>query len=175
MAKVPFSKLKCKIDDSVKEVKLTDDITIEVKQYLPIEEKLGLISAAIMAAHMADENYQNPVKIKVFSELEIVFVYTNLNFTDKQKEDLPKLYDMLYSSGILEKIISAIPETEYNIIKNGIELSSEAIYKYQNSIMGLMENLKEDYQNVNFDMKNIQEIMESTDLSMLKEVINKLG
>jgi hypothetical protein len=48
MAKVPFSKLKCKIDDSVKEVKLTDDIVIEVKQYLPIQEKLELIGKVIM-------------------------------------------------------------------------------------------------------------------------------
>lgn len=174
MAKVPFSKLKCKIDDSVKEVKLTDDIAIEVKQYLPIQEKLELISAVIMAAHMSDANYQNPIKIKVFSELEIVFTYTNISFTDKQKEDLPKLYDMLYSSGVLEKIISAIPETEYNAINDGIELSSEAIYKYQNSIMGLLENLKEDYQETDFNMKNIQEVLKSPELNTLKEIINKL-
>ena len=38
MAKVPFSKLKCKINEEIKQVKLNNEITIEVKQYLPIQE-----------------------------------------------------------------------------------------------------------------------------------------
>ena len=66
MAKVPFSKLKCKINEEIKQVKLNDEITIEVKQYLPIQEKLALIGRVIELAHMQDENYSNPVKAAVF-------------------------------------------------------------------------------------------------------------
>ena len=42
MAKVAFSKLGLKINNDVKTVVFNEQ-TIEVKQYLPIEEKLNLI------------------------------------------------------------------------------------------------------------------------------------
>lgn len=156
MAKVPFSKLKCKIDDSVKEVKLTDDIVIEVKQYLPIQEKLELIGNIVMQAHEQDENYSNPVKAKVFEDLEIIFAFTNLSFTDKQKEDLPKLYDMLFSSGIINKVIEAIPTEEIRAIDKGTMDSINAIYKYQNSIMGILNMLKDEQ---NLVIHNVDEVV----------------
>ena len=152
MAKVAFSKLKLKIDDSVKEVKLTDDITIEVKQYLPIQEKLALIGRVIEWAHEMDANYSNPVKVGILRDLEMVFCYTNLTFTDKQKEDIPKLYDIMFSTGLMTEIISAIPEIEYNSLAKGINDSIEAIYKYQNSILGLLDIIKQDYSNIQLDI-----------------------
>ena len=104
MAKVPFTKLKCKINENEIPVQIGEE-TIAVKQYLPIQEKLALISRVVEFAHEQDYNYSNPVKISVYRDLEIIFTYTNISFTDKQKEDLPKLYDMLYSSGIIKTII----------------------------------------------------------------------
>jgi hypothetical protein len=37
-------------------------------------------------------------------DLAIVFNYTNLTFTDKQKEDLYKLYDLLMSSDFIAEL-----------------------------------------------------------------------
>jgi hypothetical protein len=79
-----------------------------------------LIGKVIELSHEQDYNYSNPVKIEVFKNLEIIFAYTNLSFTDKQKEDLPKLYDMLVSSGVLNKIIENIPNEERDTISIGI-------------------------------------------------------
>jgi hypothetical protein len=36
MAKVAFSKIKVKVDDSTKIVSIMPDVEIEVKQYLPV-------------------------------------------------------------------------------------------------------------------------------------------
>lgn len=175
MAKVPFSKLKCKIDDSVKEVKLTDDIIIEVKQYLPIQEKLELISRVIMAAHEEDHNYSNPVKVKIMCDLEIIKNYTNLSFTDKQLEETAKIYDLLYCNNIINKIYEAIPEDEYRTIINGVDISIKAVYEYQNSILGIIEATKNNYDDASMDLNQFIETFQSTDLSVLKEVVNKLG
>ena len=120
MAKVSFTKLKCKVETSITHVEWEGE-TIEVKQYLPIQEKLALIGRVITQAHEQDENYSNPVKVDVFRELEMIFAYTNISFTDKQKEDLPKLYDMIYCSGLLKTIKDAIPDDEKNDILFGIE------------------------------------------------------
>ena len=159
MAKVPFTKLKCKINEDFKPVQIGEE-TIAVKQYLPIQEKLGLISRVIMQSHEQDANYSNPVKSEVYTELEMLFAYTNISFTEKQKEDLPKLYDMLKSSGIIDEIIKNIPEVEINAIFSGVWRSVESIYNYQNSILGIISNIKNNYDNTEFDIENMQQAVQ---------------
>ena len=171
MAKVPFTKLKCKINIDEIPVQIGEE-TITVKQYLPIQEKLELIGNVVMAAHEQDENYSNPVKAGVYRDLEVIFAYTNISFTDKQKEDLPKLYDMLYSSGIIAEVLKNIPEDEYMEIVFGVRDSIEAIYKYQNSVLGILENIKTDYSNTEFDVSNLQKTIEDLSKSpIVKEVL----
>ena len=175
MAKVPFTKLKCKINTDEIPVQIGEE-TISVKQYLPIQEKLELIGNVIMAAHEQDENYSNPVKAGVYRDLEVIFAYTNISFTDKQKEDLPKLYDMLYSSGIITEVLKTIPEDEYMEIVFGVKDSIEAIYKYQNSALGILDTIKADYSNLEYDANTIKESLGNPEnLSLLKDVLTKLG
>lgn len=160
MAKIAFSKLKCKVNDSIKEVKLNDEITIEVKQYLPIQEKLALIGRVVEFAHEQDANYSNPVKASVYKDLEIVFTYTNLAFTDKQKEEPAKLYDLLLSSGYLKTILDNIPCDEYCAIGNGVHDSIKAVYAYQNSVLGILDNIKSGYNETEFDIEALQKAVE---------------
>ena len=175
MAKIPFTKLKCKINDSVSHVEFNGE-TIEVKQYLPIQEKLKLIGNVVIQAHEQDENYSNPVKADVFTDLEIVFAYTNISFTDKQKEDLPKLYDTLKSSGLLKAIIDTIPGEEYCSVWAGVENSIEAIYKYQNSVLGVLDTIKEDYSSTSFDIEKLkQDITNPETLSMVNSILTNLN
>ena len=175
MAKVPFSKLKCKINTDEIPLQLGEE-TITIKQYLPIQEKLALIGRVIMQAHEQDANYSNPVKVAVIIDLELIFAYTNINFTDKQKEDIPKLYDLLYSSGILDKILAAIPEDERFVIDIGVRDSIEAIYKYQNSILGLFDVIKNGYTETEIDIEKMQKsIEELSNMPMLKELASSLG
>ena len=77
MARIPFTKLKCKINTNEIPVQIGEE-TIAVKQYLPIQEKLELIGKVVMQAHEQDENYSNPVKAGVYRDLEVIFAYTNI-------------------------------------------------------------------------------------------------
>ena len=174
MARIPFTKLKCKINIDEVPVQIGEE-TIAVKQYLPIQEKLELIGNVVMAAHEQDENYSNPVKAGVYRDLEVIFAYTNISFTDKQKEDLPKLYDMLYSSGVIAEVLKNIPENEYMEIVFGVRDSIEAIYKYQNSILGVLDTIKTDYSNLQFNAEAIKnDIAVPNNLDLLKIILSKL-
>lgn len=174
MAKVAFSKLGLKVNNEIKTIKFNEQI-IEVKQYLPVNDKLELISNVINLAH-DDNNFANPVKVSVFTTLEIMYAYTNINFTDKQKEDFTKLYDMLISSGLVSWVISAIPEAEYHEILTGVADSIEAIYTYQNSIMGILDTITADYSALNLDAATIQQkIADPENMALLKQVLTKLG
>ena len=176
MARVPFTELKCKINDSVKEVKLNDEVTIEVKQYLPIQEKLELIGRVIEFAHEEDYNYSNPVKINVISVLEIIYAYTNIVFTDKQKEDVPKLYDLLFSSGIMEIIFENIPVNELNVIEDGIKDTAKSFYQYQSSVLGILDAVKNDSTDLQTQTAEIQKVLNDPEnLKMVKTILTDLG
>ena len=174
MAKVSFTKLGLTKNQEVKNVEW-GEYTVEVKQYLPINEKLNLISNVINFAH-DENNYSNPVKVDVYTALEIMYAYTNINFTEKQKEDVTKLYDLIVSSGLYTKVLEAIPDSEHCNLLNAIKKSIDAIYTYQNSIMGILENITADYSNLNLDATEIQsKLADPNNMTLLKDVLAKLG
>lgn len=174
MAKVSFSKLGLKVNQDVKNIAFNDQ-TIEVKQYLPINDKLELIGNVINLS-ADDNNFANPMKVDLFTTLEIIYAYTNINFTDKQKEDFLKLYDSILSSGLADMIFNAIPEGELNQLLIAIEKSVKAVYDYKNSALGIMESISADYSNLDLDASAIQEkIADPNHLSFLKDVMTKLG
>lgn len=174
MAKISFTKLGLKISQEIKILEFNEQ-GIEIKQYLPINEKLELMSNVINNA--ADgNNFANPVKTKMFMMLEIMYHYTNINFTDKQKEDPAKLYDTLLSSGLMVKILDLIPADEYKAIKSGVEESTSAVYAYQNSILGILDTVAQDYSNLDLDASEIQQkIADPKNIALLKDVLTKLG
>lgn len=175
MAKVAFTKLGLKRKDEVKTVNINNN-AIEVKQYLPINDKLALISRVINLSHDSSNNFANPIQVEVIGTIEIIAAYTNLSFTEKQKEDYAKLYDLLEENGITKDLIGAIPEDEYAFLIDGINDSIEAVYKYQNSILGILEVISQDYSNLDFDATKIQQQLADPDnLNLLKDVLTKLG
>ena len=174
MAKVSFTKLGLKKNEEVGILHINEQ-DIEVKQYLPINEKLELISSVINSA--ADENnFSNPVKENVFLTLEILYHYTNINFTDKQKEDPVKFYDLVVSSGLVNKVTDLIPEEELDEVINGVAQSVKAIYAYKNSILGILESISQDYSSLNLDATEIQQKLADPDnMELLKQILTKLG
>lgn len=173
MSKVSFIKLGLKKNEEIKTIKF-NDIEIEVKQYLPVNDKLALISNVINNSHST--NFANPVLIEVMGSLEIIYAYTNINFTDKQKEDPMKLYDLLNSSGLIDAIVSAVPQVEYETIIDGISDTIEAVYAYENSAMGILNTISKDYSNLELDATKISEkLSDEKNLGLLKEVVTKLG
>ena len=174
MAKVSLTKLGLKVNQDIEIINFNEQM-IEVKQYLPVNNKLELISNVINAS-ADDNNFANPIKINVFTMLEIVYAYTNINFTDKQREDSVKLYDMLISSGLMKKIIDTIPAEEYERVVNGVKESADAVYKYRNSVMGVFELITANYDAMNLDANEIyKKLADSDNMDFIKQVLTKLG
>lgn len=174
MAKIGFTKLSLKRKNEVKTITINNN-QIEIKQYLPVNEKLDLIARVINGAH-DQNNFPNPIKIEVIGTLEMIMAYTNISFTEKQKEDIPKLYDLLEENGVIKDIISQIPEDEYNFIIDGINKTVDAVYTYNNSVLGILETVSKDYSNLDFDATQIQKKMaDPENLKLVRDVLTKLG
>ena len=174
MAKVSFTKLGLKKKEEIKNITINDQV-IEVKQYLPISDKINIITNVIENS-ADDNNFANPVKVEVFANLEIMYAYTNISFTDKQKGDPTKLYDLLEENGIIAEVIAAIPENEYALLLGWIDETIEAFYTYRNSVMGIMEQISTDYSNLSLDATEIQQkLADPQNLELLKDIMTKLG
>jgi hypothetical protein len=173
MAKLSFTKLGLKANQNIKTIEYNGQI-IEVKQYLPVNDKLGLISDVINSA--ADGNFANPIKIDVYAAIYIIEAYTNLIFTDKQKEDICKIYDLINGNGLLEEIVSTIPEEEYGTLWSGIKRSINALYDYKNSVLGILEQVSADYSALDYEATDIQKkIADPKNMELLRGVLSKLG
>lgn len=173
MAKIPFSKLGVKVETDAAHLPW-GDYNIEVNKYLPMGEKTEMVSKIINQS--SDNNgYYNPLKVKVYLTLEVLYRYTNLSFTDKQKENELKLYDMVISSGLFDKVIALIPEAEWQELQNVIWDTISNIYEYKNSAMGILETINSDYNNLSLDVENIQNAVSDADMEFLKNVLDKMG
>lgn len=174
MAKVSFTKLGLKTNNEVVNIEINEQI-IEVKQYLPTDKKLDIITNVLELSHDSN-NFSNPVKVGVYTALEVIDKYTNISFTDKQKEDVLKLYDLLNGNGVIAAVVNAIPETEYNELLAGIHDTIESVYKFQNSVLGILDTISQDYSNLKLDAEGIQKALgDPENLGLLKDVITKLG
>lgn len=174
MAKLAFTKLGLKTNTDIETLEFNEQ-TIEIKQYLPVNDKLTLISEVIN--NSADENnFANPVKVEVYATIAIIEAYTNITFTDKQKEDITKLYDKVVSSGLYQMIIHSIPVEEINNLFDALRSSIDAIYSYRNSVMGILENISADYSNLDLDASAIQaKLADPENMALLKSILTKLG
>lgn len=176
MAKIAYSKLALnKIDNASPKIIEFNGQNIEIIQYLPIEKKLHLISDIINKS-VDDNNYYNPCRIDIYLMNEIIYAYTNLNLTDKQKEDVYKLYDSFINSGFSKMVMENIPVEEYNYIKSNVIKTIQSIYRYRNSAMGIFENITSDYSALDLDATELQKKMaDPNNLELLKTVVTKLG
>lgn len=174
MAKIGLTKLGLKPNQNIIEVEFNEQ-KIEVKEFLPTTEKLDLMAAAINQG-MAGSAFANPIQIEVYRTINIFKYYTNINFTDKQLEDPCKLYDLLVGNGLTDLILNTIPESELSFIDNGIWDTIEALYKYQNSILGVLESLSNNYNETSMNLDAIlSQIKDPEMLKMIKDIVPLLG
>ncbi len=179
MAKVPFSKLQACVNGSDCTLsyhnKAGEEIQYEVKRYLPFGEKLELVSRIINQS-IDDNGFYNPMRVKLYMTLEVVYAYTNLSFTEKMKEDPFKLYDILVSTGIFKDIVNVILESDWKEIQENVWDSIKNIYNYRNSVMGILDTISTDYSNLSLDANNIREqLADQNNLKLLRDVVERLG
>lgn len=163
---VSYASMKLKINTAVKEIELENGTKIEVLKYLPINEKYNLIEITLQKAY--ENGIYNPLKLDMYFALNLVYLYTNISFTDKQREDENKLYDILQSNGILDKIIDAIDDEEYNYLYTLLVETENKRNTYEKSLIGLLDTFSN---KVNTDSDILQDILNSFDPSQLQNVM----
>ena len=174
MVKVSLTKLnKIKSLDPI-DIKIGEE-TISVVQYLPLEKKLTVMQNIIEQAGNNEEGFYNIVKLRVFYTIEMLRVYTNISFTEKQLEDPQKLYDIIVLNNIWETVKDSIPEKERDYIWDNTCALAREITEYNHSALGILKLMSDDYENLNFDVQEITEkLSDRTNLDLVRNLLTKL-
>ena len=141
---------------------------INIKKYLPINDKKDLVEITLQKAEQADGTY-NEILIDMYFNLHLVYLYTDITFTDEDREDEMKLYDELESSGMLERILNKIPDEEYNVLMDYLKAMREEISSYKHSAAAMVQKLVVDLPK---NMREAADILKDIDLEKYQETIN---
>ena len=133
--KVSYANMKLKTNTSVKTFEFGGQ-KVEVLQYLPAQDKYDLLMITLQKS--LEDNIYNEFKLNLYFELHLVYMYTNISFTEKQREDEFKLYDTLKSNGFYEKFFQVINEDEYNELFEQLNAIKNASFKNKRSVAGLI-------------------------------------
>lgn len=156
--KPTYTKLKL-VSDIPEDITIQiNGIDVHVKQYLPVEKKLSFIQEVLERA-VEKDNFYNPAKIEIFFNLQMLYDYTDIVFTIKQRENFIKMYDVLELNHIFDMVINSIPKEEYETMMNWCDTCAKNLYEFQVSLIGILMNLKETY-GENAD--TIEKFLEST-------------
>ena len=141
MSKVPYTTLKLKTNTDVNTFKFNGK-TIEVLKYLPTSDKYDLVMITLQKAE--ENGFYNAVKMDIYFHLYLVYMYTNISFTEKQREDEIKIFDQLVSSGFMEKFLMTMPQDEYNDLLEYLNNNARDRMKFIRSAGGVMREVIED-------------------------------
>lgn len=162
-----FEDLGCNINEDITVVNFNGQ-AIEVKQYLPSEEKVSIINAIF-------QNADSGTVVDTFSEevlfnVYLVFEYTNIEFTDEDKQNkIYEIYDKMLCSGLLDLIIQAIPKAEYDSLFNNVEKIHNEYLGYRDSARAAFEQMSIFAPNT---AANIGEQVKDFDVEKFKEINN---
>ena len=164
--KVSYANMKLKVNTSVKTFDFCGQ-KVEVLQYLPAQDKYDLLMVTLQKS--MENGAYNEFKLNLYFELNLVYMYTNISFTEKQREDEFKLYDLLLSSGLLDQVIEAIPAEEYDYICEQIDNLEEDLLNFDNTLASLVRNIIE---NLPIQAEEMQKIVDNFDPEKYQNVLD---
>ncbi len=164
--KVSYANMKLKVNTEVKTFDFGGQ-KVEVLQYLPAQDKYDLLMVTLQKS--LENGAYNECKLNLYFELNLVYMYTNISFTEKQREDEFKLYDTLKSNGFYEQFFQVINEDEYNELFTQLNAIKDASSANRMSVGAVISQLIED---LPANAETAAKIVESFDPKQFKAVVD---
>lgn len=172
MEKIQFDSLGLKFEAPT--VELADFPGVLVRRQVTAQEKLNLAADIYDILSSDETRIFNKLKFNIIYYVELVKLYTNIEFDENSTENYGDIYDKLSCSGLLDAIIEEIADN--GILYALVFTVVESIYNYDNSAYGVMEGITKNYDATKFDFESLNETIKDPDaIPLVKEVLDKLG
>lgn len=157
-----------------KTIKVYGDKELTVRNYLPMAEKIALISYVV--DHALDESTGrfSPVRVGLFFDLAVAHFYGGINFPDEVKA--LDAYDALETNFVLNAIISAIPQDEYVSMRELVIETTNDIADYNSSFAGVMQIASQDADGLGNQIEELLgKVKNREGMELLSEIKNVVG
>ena len=175
--KTTFTKLGLKAKKVATSCQINDNISLEIRQYLPIDEKANLIQFIVNHALDQMTGCFSPVRVEVYFSIAVCRWYAGITFTDKQMVEVSKTYDLLEENGVIDKIISVIPENEINFMNELVNDTIDDIARYNSSAAGIIQAMSANADGLDNQITEILDKVKNGEnmetLSVIKDVVGK--
>lgn len=158
-----FSEMNFPIENETVSVVVGNGIKLDVRTYLPIDEKAEFIQFVVNSAVDETTGTFSPLRVEVYWSLGLCRWYGGIEL-DITPSELSHAYDTLDCSGVIDAIAKAIPEREFTFMNELVRDTIDDIARYNNSFAGVMQMAS----------KNSDELIAQAD-EMMKKVQNKEG
>ena len=166
MAKISYANMKLKINTDVNTFDFCGQ-KVEVLKYLPAQDKYDLLMITLQKSY--EDGIYNDFKLNLYFSMHLVYMYTNISFTEKQREDELKLYDNLKSNGFFDKFYAALDENEYNELFDQLGDIRDALTDYNKGINAIVNRIIND---LPANAEAAAKIVESFDPEQYKAVVD---
>lgn len=140
--------------------------TIQVKSYLPISDKMDVVQITIQKAD--NGRYIDQLALDMFFELNLVYSYSNIEVTQEDRDDQFALYDRWTQDGTINTVITAIPNEEYNKLREAVDATIEDLMSYRGTAAAVVNSFIQDLPR---NAEIAKEIVDNFDPEKYKEVI----
>ena len=166
MAKISYANMKLKINTDVNTFDFCGQ-KVEVLKYLPAQDKYDLLMITLQKSY--EDGIYNDFKLNLYFSLNLVYMYTNISFTEKQREDELKLFDNLKSNGFFDKFYEALEDDEYNELFDQLNEIKDSLVYYNSGVNSILEKFIND---LPANAEAAAKLVESFDPEQYKAVVD---
>ena len=162
-----FKELNLSFKSNEHEITIGDK-KIKVKNRISSKDIEDLISITIQDS-IEPTGIINLIKTEINFSINLLLMYTDLEFTGGELEDVNSLYDILDSNDILNQVIMNIDEIEYKFITDMLNDTIAVKQQYELSLRGsVMGALVAQEEAIN----NLDSTIENMDIAKVEQVVD---
>ena len=162
-----FKELNLSFKSNEHEITIGDK-KIKVKNRISSKDIEDLISITIQDS-IEPTGMINLIKAEINFSINLLLMYTDLEFTSGELEDVNSLYDILDSNDILNQVIMNIDEIEYKFITDMLNDTIAAKQQYELSLRGsVMGALVAQEEAIN----KLDSTIENIDIAKVEQVVD---
>jgi len=160
--------------------KTTKEILIEsekvlIKQYLPTEIKSDLIEGVTQIVAEENSFTASQANVNALFHGFLVVNYSDIEFETINRETAIKVYDYFESNGYMEKVIAAIPKSEYSSLFDYMTESINELNKYKQSMSIVVDKIIASVPVLMERVRDISKDIDFEELGIIKDIYSKLG
>ena len=139
---------------------------INVLTYLPVSDKNDLIAISLQKAEQ--DGIYNELLLDVYFHLNIIYLYTDIEFTDEDREDELELYDILETNGIIDEVVKILGD-EYKDLRDLLDDMKFNHLNYDNTAAAVLRRIITDLPK---NAATAKEIVDSFDQGKYQQVVD---